>query len=277
MNTIYLNGCSFTLGAGLPDCHLDSVSIQSAIGSLIKHNLKLDYYWNESRSGGSNDRVTRKTIDFLSKHKNTWDDILVVIGWTQFTRFELIDELEIANEKSDSKYIQVNSGISHTRKSGDENNFFTHMLDSLSSMRKIVRFGFGRDFVGGDNGIDVEKSWASFMVRHYNVEDRYDKYLDNILYLQSFLKSNNIKYVMFDSLWSINETKLSSKFLQKYQLIDFDRWVWGDNKTSWTEYLQLIDPTNEKTRISWNNDHPNEYGHKIWSELIIKKVKQLYG
>ena len=115
------------------------------------------------------------------------------------------------------------------------------------------------------------------MVRHYNLDDRYDKYLDNILYLQSFLKINNIKYVMFDSLWSINESEMSNKFTSKYDCIDFDKWVWGDGRRSWTEYLHHIDPTNTQTRVALNDDHPNKHGVDVWFDFVNSKLKELYG
>ena len=60
--------------------------------------------------------------------------------------------------------------------------------NKINIYEKLVRFGIGEDWRGKDIGINTEDTWAPFMVRHYNLDDRYDKYLDNILYLQSFLK-----------------------------------------------------------------------------------------
>ena len=90
--------------------------------------------------------------------------------------------------------------------------------------------------------------------------------------LESFLKSNNIKYVMFDSLWNKMKRK-KKKFESKYRLIDFTKWVWGEGKLSWTETLLSIDPTNSETRVGEHDDHPNIKGHRIWSDLTINKIK----
>ena len=214
MNTLYISGCSYVIGAGLPDCHLSANEIGQSIGSNIRRELNFYNYENHSQGGCSNDKIRRKCIDWLSKNKDKWDDTLVVIGWTSFTRFEMIDEWEIENPKSEDNYIQLNSGIAHSRKDLKQK-FFDFMTDIRSEIRKTARFGFGGDWAAKEKDIDTQETWKHFYVRHYNIEDRYDKYLDNILYLQSFLKSNNIKYVMFDSLWSINETKLNKKFESK--------------------------------------------------------------
>ncbi len=277
MNIFYINGCSFVAGAGLPECHRAVNDVPSSLGGKLNSTYNFKEYHNDSQGGCSNDRIRRTTIDFLIKNKHRWNEIVVVIGWTQFTRFELVDEYEIMDEKSPNKYIQVNSGMSHTRKDNESpRTFFSQMLNH-SPARKLVRFGIGEDWRGKDIGINTEDTWAPFMVRHYNLDDRYDKYLDNILYLQSFLKINNIKYVMFDSLWSINESGMFNKFTSKYDCIDFDKWVWGDGRRSWTEYLQHIDPTNTQTRVAVNNDHPNQYGVDVWFDFVISKIRELYG
>ena len=278
MNIFYINGCSFVAGAGLPKSHLSTEEVTSSLGGKLNSTCNFKEYYNDSQGGCSNDRIRRKTIDFLIKNKHRWNEIVVVIGWTQFTRFELVDEYAIMDEKSPHKYIQLNSGMSHTRKNeGSSRTFYQQMLDIKSYVRKIARFGKGSDKIAENKGINTKDTWSSFMVRHYNLDDRYDKYLDNILYLQSFLKSNNIKYVMFDSLWSINESKMSNKFTSKYDCIDFDKWVWGEGRRSWTEHLHHIDPTNTQTRIATQNDHPNENGVNIWFDFVINKIKELYG
>tara|TARA_R100001594_G_scaffold36510_1_gene66329 strand:- start:66 stop:851 length:786 start_codon:yes stop_codon:yes gene_type:complete len=256
---IYLNGCSF---------------VKRLDNSIVKTEFDIKKIINNASSGCSNDKIRRTTIDFLLKNKNLWEDLLVVIGWTQFTRFELVDEFKIMDEKSSSSFIQLNSKLVHN-KEGSTN--FLKQMDSsqsfINSKKSLLRFGQKKDTYGNDMS---DKFWKWFMIRHYNVRDRYDKYLDNILYLQMFLKTNNIKYVMFDSLWSINETKLSDKYKFKYNEIDFDRWVWGDDKTSWSEYLTNIDPSHTETRVSNIDDHPNKNGQKIWLKIISNKVKELY-
>ena len=271
---IYVNGCSYVAGSGLPDHHLSWEEIQGDVGKLLQSELGAQWIRCDAKGGCSNDRIRRTTIDFVLKNSHL-KNLLVVVGWTQFTRFELFDELESSSNRTDNDYIQLNSGMAHNKYANDH--FFEQMKDNLKNpMRKLIRFGFGKDYHEGKIQ-SFKKFWETYMMRHYNLEDMYDKYLDNILYTQFCLESNNIDYVMFDSLWSINEEKLYSKFLQKRQQINFDKWVWGEDKTSWTEYLSNIDPENKKTRVDEKDDHPNLNGHKIWFDLILKKVKKLYG
>ena len=275
INSIYLNGCSYVAGAMLPQHELGSSQVIGDVGKLIHEEFNLKHYINDAKGGASNDRIRRRTIDWVLKNIHYQKDFLVVIGWTQFTRFELVDDFAINDIKQPHKYLQLNSGLAINRENFDwwyrEMNPKQKDLPK-NSIRHIVRFGMGQDFY------DFPKDfYRNFMVRHYDVDDRYDKYLDNILYTQSILKSHDIKYVMFDSLWSINEATLAKKFSNKYNQIDFNQWVWGDNRTSWTEHLSVIDPENKKTRASKDDDHPNTLGHKIWSERCIEKIKDIYG
>ena len=41
MNSLYISGCSYVIGAGLPDCHLSAHEIQHSIGSNIRREMKL--------------------------------------------------------------------------------------------------------------------------------------------------------------------------------------------------------------------------------------------
>tara|TARA_B100000287_G_scaffold357850_1_gene349295 strand:- start:167 stop:994 length:828 start_codon:yes stop_codon:yes gene_type:complete len=271
---IYINGCSYVAGAGLPFHHLAWEDVQGDVGKLLQSELGAEWIRCDAKGGCSNDRIRRTTIDFVLKNLHL-KNLLVVVGWTQFTRFELFDELESSSNRTPNNYIQLNSGLAHTKYSKES--FFDNMRDRITNpMGKMIRFGTGKDHHEGKIQ-SFKKFWETYMMRHYNLEDMYEKYLDNILYTQFFLESNNISYIMFDSLWSINEEKLYNKFLQKRQQINFDKWVWGEGKLSWTEYLSKIDPESKKTRVGKWDDHPNQYGHKIWFELVSQKVKELYG
>ena len=122
------------------------------------------------------------------------------------------------------------------------------------------------------------KFWKTYTKFFYDFNDKYEKYLDNILYLQSFLEYNNIKYVFWDSLRSLlhKETdEFRIKYEQRFNKINLKNWVIGKDYTSWSGYLKKIDPSDKKTRLAIADLHPNAYGHKVWAEKILEKINEI--
>jgi hypothetical protein len=235
MTFIYLNGCSFTAAGSDSDTYPPSgLKEEENIVSILSKKLNCEYF-NDSFDGASNDHIKRTTINWLLENEDKWKDLLVLVGWTEFTRFELFNSA--TNEYLDS-----------SSKKG---------MYSKSQNRKY---------------------WKMYMKFFYDLEDRYRIYLDNILYLQLFLESNNIKYVFWDSLWSLfNEEseEFRIKHEQMFNKINLKNWVIGKDYTSWSGYLKKIDPSDKKTRFAIADLHPNAYGHKVWAEKILEKINEV--
>ncbi len=229
MTYIYLNGCSCTAAGSERDTYPPSgLKEEENIVSILSKKLNCEYF-NDSFDGASNDYIKRATINWLLENEDKWKDLLVLVGWTEFGRFELFNS--VTKEYMDSS---------------------------------------------ADKGIYSEnqnrKYWKIYMKFFYDLEDRYRIYLDNILYLQLFLESNNIKYVFWDSLWSLFNEEFKIKYEKMFNKINLKNWVIGEDYTSWSNYLKKIDPSNEKTRVSVKDFHPNAYGHKVWTEKILEKI-----
>ena len=50
----------------------------------------------------------------------------------------------------------------------------------------------------------------------------------------------------------------------------------GESYYSWSSYLKKIDPLNKTTTYFPYDEHPNDYGHEVWSEEVYKKIEELY-
>jgi hypothetical protein len=225
MRYIYLNGCSFVVGLG--------VEKEKTIIDIISKKLNCEYF-NDSRDGASNDYIKRTTMTWLLENEDKWSDLLVLIGWSEFTRFELFNSA--TNEYMDSA---------------------------------LERIYYGRL---------NRKYWKIYMKFFYDLEDRFRIYLDNILYVQLFLESNNIKYVFWDSIWSLlakPTEKFRIDYRHRFNKINLKNWVIGEDYISWADHLDKIDPKNEKTRLSLKDDHPNKYGHEVWAEKILEKINEV--
>ena len=249
---IYANGCSYVAGDGL-----QSNPLKTAIYFLAEE-LNCECF-NNAKGGGSNQRIVRTTIDWLLKNKNKWSDVLVLVGWTEFHRYEIL------NNKN---WIQINS------------------IDfPPEEIQNTIRY----------------ENWKSYIANFYNIWRMYNNYLDNILYLQLFLESNNIKYIFWDSIgdfspdddtfryrnkykkkWDIIDDtfRYRNKYKKKWDIINTKNWVTGGDE-SWEKYIQILEKEHD-VRVGTGahqgilyDYHPNELGHKFWYEKIKNKAKEL--
>lgn len=97
MKILYANGDSWTCGEEMFDN--DPMAKTNRYFSTwpwqLCQNLDMSLCVNESAGGGSNDRIFRKTNEFifnwLSQKKNT-EDLMIVLGWTTPERFEFLSD-----------------------------------------------------------------------------------------------------------------------------------------------------------------------------------------
>ena len=81
---LYANGCSFTAGNG--DVHGADGHLMPPANYTWPSLIPVEHVINESRVGGNNDRILRKTMDYFTK--NNSDNHIAVIQWTSPVRFE---------------------------------------------------------------------------------------------------------------------------------------------------------------------------------------------
>jgi len=91
IKTLYANGDSWTFGQELKDDiadHLD-YKFYNTWPWHVAQELKIPQLVNEAQGGGSNDRIFRKTIDYIRNYKGKPEELLVIVAWTTYERFEL--------------------------------------------------------------------------------------------------------------------------------------------------------------------------------------------
>lgn len=95
---LYVNGCSFTYGYELADdfltkeCVDNEYRLKYSWPGCLKNRFVFEGLFNDSKPGGSNDRILRTTVDWLLRNwlnlGKSSKDLFVVIGWSEVMRRE---------------------------------------------------------------------------------------------------------------------------------------------------------------------------------------------
>ena len=114
MKYLYANGCSFVYGDELsnPD---DNEWMEKKRWSRIFSDKYGVEEINESKNGSSNDRIYRKTKDWILNNESKLKDTFVVLGWSQAIRTERFNDMV-------GVYEAINFGIDPDNMSASENN-----------------------------------------------------------------------------------------------------------------------------------------------------------
>lgn len=121
----------------------------------------------------------------------------------------------------------------------------------------------------------------------WNVEESTHRYLNQILYLQTFFELHKIKYLFFQAFYQRNDMHIQEWIDDPYHrhyngqpdhliwnLIDPLRFMHKDDEIhSFHNYIksQDLDP-NYSNVIS--GMHPSEYGHTLWAEHIYQYLQE---
>ena len=108
IKTLYVNGDSWTFGQELKDDTTDHLTYKfyNTWPWHVAQELKIPQLVNEAQGGGSNDRIFRKTIDYVRNYKSNPKELLVIVAWTTYERFELPVAVE---RKHDNGYTEWES------------------------------------------------------------------------------------------------------------------------------------------------------------------------
>ena len=204
--TLYTNGCSFSTG------NIHPPDDDKPWPILLQKHYGYDLI-NEAIEGGSNNRIIRKTIEFVEDFED-YENLFIVIGWTSNQRWEFYNG---------DKWQQIGA---HDSK-----------LDKL----------FLKSFYSEDMSI-------------FNFELQ-------VLLLGSYLKNKKIKFLFFHGFdtyggfENVNEFTGREYYYSEKSFKDIiadEPWCSPDGVYN--------------TTLSGDDSHPNNKGHKIWSELLIKYI-----
>jgi len=188
---IYINGCSWSAGHDLDDMENDSWPGQLAELTGLE-------VINEAMCGGSNHRILRKTMKFLSENKSDWDKILVIPAWSCPSRTEFYFE--------DSEKMYAERYPKHV-----EHRLHQQNTDDWVWVNQYRARAFDEDdFLNNRMAV-------SWYLELESPELSYHDYIMDVLNLQNFCKANNIKYFQFrafqfENIATTNHSKLLKWF-----------------------------------------------------------------
>jgi len=258
---LIVNGCSFTAcdGDGVtPEINGWPAVLGEKLGAEVT-NIRIDekkfskFLPGPSTAGGSNDRIIRTTLDWVSQlwpwkeqelkkqiiTKN-FKDSLFIIGWTEFTRFEMFSNL--------TKQYLRSSKIRH-------------------------------------------REWKKEFL---NESDQFRKYLEQIIFLQSWFEAHEISYLFFDALENLlsplcKEYRKNNSNL--FQLVNLDNWVYSKGHYwSCKSYLETLCDTKDilsgltisdrplreeiiEGQFGLLRGHPNVLGNEKWAEVLYENIR----
>jgi hypothetical protein len=167
---IYANGCSFTKAGGLDqlgirkkykkilNIDLNDDYIQYAYPNIVSKKLKVPID-NQAVSGGSVNRLIRKTYEYVYKNQSTISETLFILELPTMWRDEIY-----------SNYLDRTMNIT------------TGIIDSHSGIDK-----------------ELLKNLQSYFYNFVNIEFDYKKTMNNLLGLMYFLKYNNLNVILLDN------------------------------------------------------------------------------
>ena len=244
---IIAGGDSFVWGSELADCP------HSGPGAYSRNTfaaLLADDYVCAAYPGNGNDAITRNTI--ISCEENKHDNIGVIVSWTFPGRYE-----------------------------------FNFSFDAQANWQTINHWSIGNQFYQEDvkhkelvdrqqelahkNGI---YDFATNYYRHVGSSEYWEIYtmLKEIVYLQSYLRSNNIPYMFtcadMEFVNSYTILNSDSTITSLYNQIDFTKWfIFPDNKGFYAWAVA--------NKYSISGTHPLEQAHRDAAYLMKDKFDEL--
>ena len=261
---LYANGCSFTAGHG--DVHDSKGKLVPPRDFTCPHQIsQFDSVINQSRRGGSNDRILRTTIDYFTKKPSA--GYVAVIQWTSPIRFEKYFPLfncwaEFCNITS----MEVNSTLKHS------NNPIRYSLhvDDETIQRKFFRRLEEYDMY---HLIDTSTNVLKFAKE---VNDYLIDFYKTVLIMQQFLESKNIPYIFTSMSW-FNFLKADSTYMgvDKFDIswTDYEFELFRNiNQDVWT--AEPLSALAKDHVVSPTDNHPDELGHKVIAGSITSTLKE---
>jgi hypothetical protein len=257
IKTIYANGCSWVYGGGLNYPEKDRYT--TLLGKRLKCNTI-----NESLQGGSNDRIVRKTYDWIVNNKEHWSNLVVLLGWTDINRSEFISD-------NDKKYKNM------------------QWFYARKKWTRQDRYIENRKMTTDVDEIHIKsKKYYKYL---HSFDQSYNKHWHQVLGLQSFMKLNNIKYFMFRSFNQLYPTydeksndylcdtegvenldlqgkhKFNNNMIDKVYFPSFDNF-------NFTHKGILLKHSDKEMFIG---EHPSEKGHLILADSLHDTMINLFG
>ena len=237
MKTLLTNGCSWTWGGGFENLP-DNDRLETVWPHHLMNLLEFDNNVNLSQGCGSNQRIVRTTLDWiLQQDRETLDNTTAVIQWTEPSRYEYY-----------SKTTEPDLSNQWDWDNSDDN-------------WALVKAGICIYPPGSRNyHIHIEEFQDSQMryKTYSDIEGLYS-FITQFTALANIFETYNIKYYYWSALGI--PVKYFPNNLKTYA----SNFNWINIKHNDWYY----------ERISKEDNHPNEYGHRRIAQYIFKEIQSL--
>tara|TARA_R110000796_G_scaffold124017_3_gene238410 strand:- start:1866 stop:2582 length:717 start_codon:yes stop_codon:yes gene_type:complete len=220
---VYTNGCSYSDGTGLKNTEVDEgkvTYIDKYSGFLSKKFNSTDV--NEARGGESNQRIYRKTFDWITNNQDKLEETIFVIQLTYPVRNEIWSVYKDNNaEISDADRHWWGAQYGH-----DGYSAWDHNERDTSVDRDEINFNY----------VPTNKECSEISWRY-------------VLGLQSYFESKNIKYIFFEG--DRNPDGFMDRDCNITKLINFDYFYEEPFLKSAENRLTECNHPNEEVQIEW--------------------------
>jgi hypothetical protein len=231
---VYSNGCSYTEGCGLDNPEKERYS------KFLADKFNAEDI-NQSGGGGSNQRIFRSTYDWISENQDKIKNTLFVIQLTYPVRNEIwVNRASPDNFDHHGGWIDSEFYDGGGRWEGAQ---FGH--DGYTAWETHQR----------DTSVDKDEINFYYVPDNKTVSEITWRY---VISLQSFFKSNNIKYIFFEG-----DTKLNP-ICKTAELVDFDYF--------YPEHFKQSAGGNRLTKCH----HPNAEVQIEWADKLYKFIGQIW-
>ena len=255
--TILAGGDSFVYGSELADCN-GTYSKNTFPALLAAANEYQCVAW----PGYANDSIARTVINYCENNKQK--DIFVIVSWTFPGRYEFRFDYD-TNQRTGNWYaitpwtaLDNNDEFLKDFKNTNEE-ILNHHINHREQAKRTGMYDFAKTFYKHVGGSEYWEVYSS---------------LKEIVYLQNYLKTNNIEY-----LFTCASTDLFLNYTLEHKeefctnlhnQIDFDNWYIFSNTTP-LGFYQWADFNKYKIGTT----HPLEEAHRDAAYLMKDKFNEL--
>jgi hypothetical protein len=238
MKTLLTNGCSWTWGGGIDHYMSDEDRIKNVWPHHLMNLLECDNNVNLSMGCGSNQRIVRTTLDWILKQdRETLDNTIAVIQWSEPSRYEYYSKSTMPERHNDWDW------------------------ENHDNDWALIKAGCCIYPPGDRNHVIYEEEFHQSQLRYKTYSDIEGLYsfITQFTALATIFEKYNIEYYYWNALGV--PVKYFPDSMKDYAF-GFN-WI-NVNHDNW--YYE---------RISKEDMHPNEHGHKRIAHYIFEEIKSL--
>ena len=265
-------GDSFTYGSELSDDTGGLIgpkdASQHAWPNLVANKLNAKHI-NTAEGGRSNSYIVRHVINTVYealKHDYKPEEIFVQVMWTFVARQEIA--VSFSTHRWDSPWFAIDP---HVCEDESKSKWFKKLNPKTTIHWQEVHDAMHERYL-----INKDLGFVDYAKAYYTVvSDLHDTYtsLQQILMLQDFLESRNIKYMLtYVNKYVMNGLISLDKFTNGlYSFIKFSEWY----KFPGDKEFMGFDDWARANDYPYATSHPLEQAHKDAAELLYERVRQI--